>query len=705
MDTPAPHQASARPGHLLEGRYRVGAMIARGGMSTVYRGVDQRLDRPVAIKIMDPAHATDPAFLGRFEREARLAAGVHHRGVVQVFDQGREGELVYLVMELVDGGTLRELLRERGPLPVPVVIGILEPLLAALGAAHDAGLVHRDVKPENVLINSRGEVKVADFGLVRAVSSATFATGDVILGTVAYLSPEQVSTGASDPRSDVYAAGIVAWEMLTGHPPYSGDNPIGVAYQHVHSDVPPVGEINADVPVELEDLLLAATRREPDARPRDAGQFLSALRSVRAHLGIELPRLPVPAVQRATEQPAAVGPGGTRMVPAEGPATAHLPDASARPTDAVTAPATRRPTRGRGFRRWLIAIIVLLLLGTAAAIGGWWLGSGRWATMPVTVGLDRVDAESVVRSAGLIPAVRTAPDDGVRSGLVATSDPQAGTRQLRGSEVSLVVSTGRPKVPQIAPGTSVVEASAAIRQVGLKTAAAAPAEYDDTVPTGTVLRTDPAGGTPLALGSGVTLIRSAGPQPVEIPPVADKSVEDATNALLAAGLQVGPEIKRFDTYHDPGTVLGTDPPAGTSTGRGGTASLVIADSLTVPATSGLDEQAARDLLTGEGFEVTLGDAVYDPAVDGGLVSGTAPAVGTRIDPAAPAITLHLSNSVTVPEVTGRSLDEASEQLRALGLDVTVSAVIGAGFASVIDQSPEAGTRVEPGRQIALGVFP
>src|ERR1700712_374775 len=264
-------------------------------MSTVYRGPDLRLDRPVAIKVMAPSFAADPSFLTRFEREARLAAGLAHRGVVGVYDQGRDGDVVFLAMELVDGGTLRDLIRQSGGgLSVAVTMSILESLLAALSAAHEAGLVHRDVKPENVLISSKGEVKVADFGLVRAVTSSTMATGNVILGTVAYLSPEQVSTGASDPRSDVYSTGIVAYEMLTGTPPFVGDNPISVAYQHVHADVPPVTDRAPGVPVELDDLILAAPRRDPMARPRDASAFLSALLSIRARLGLARAVVPVP---------------------------------------------------------------------------------------------------------------------------------------------------------------------------------------------------------------------------------------------------------------------------------------------------------------------------------------------------------------------------------------------------------------------------
>ena len=254
---------------------------------------------------MSQQYVSDQAFLARFEREARIAAGLGHPGVVAVYDYGRDGEHVFLVMELVDGGTLRDLLRESAPLSVPVTFSILEPLLAALGTAHAAGLVHRDIKPENVLISAKGEVKIADFGLVRAVTSQTMATGDVILGTVAYLSPEQVATGAADARSDVYAAGIVTWEMLTGRVPFAGDNAMSVAYQHVHHDVPPVSVGAPGVPEALEDLILAATSREPADRPRDAAAFLSAAVGIRARLGLR--RVPVPVPHRQPYEP----PGGS----------------------------------------------------------------------------------------------------------------------------------------------------------------------------------------------------------------------------------------------------------------------------------------------------------------------------------------------------------------------------------------------------------
>ncbi len=277
-------------GGLLEQRYRVDSVLARGGMSTVYRGRDTRLDRDVAVKVMDPHLTADPAFVARFEREARAAAQLHHPAVVSVHDQGVDGDQVYLVMELIDGGNLRDLLNQRGKLPPAIALSVLGPVLSALGAAHRAGLVHRDVKPENVLIGVGGQVKVADFGLARAIAETGVTSDSEILGTVAYLSPEQVETGAADARSDVYAAGIVLYEMLAGQAPYRGDTAISVAYQHVNSDVPSIPEI----PLALDTLVRKATRRDPSLRPANAEAFLAELERVGAELGLTPQAVPVP---------------------------------------------------------------------------------------------------------------------------------------------------------------------------------------------------------------------------------------------------------------------------------------------------------------------------------------------------------------------------------------------------------------------------
>ncbi len=711
-------------GTVLDGRYRVGAVIARGGMSTVYRGTDLRLDRPVAIKVMSPQYVTDPAFLTRFQREARIAAGLGHPGVVGVYDQGRDGEHVFLVMELVDGGTLRDLLREYGPLSVPVTLSVLEPLLAALGTAHAAGLVHRDIKPENVLISSKGEVKVADFGLVRAVTSQTMATGDVILGTVAYLSPEQVSTGAADTRSDVYAAGIVAWEMLTGRPPYTGDNPMSVAYQHVHSDIAPVSTGAPGVPEALEDLILAATRRDPLARPRDASAFLSALVGVRARLGLR--RVPVPVPHR--EQPArtggatvaarGAGPAGRPVAPAQGErstaggvagptGTRAVPQARA-VTTAAPAPELRTPAEARWRRRWyrrLIVLVVLLLLAAAAAVGGWWLGSGRFAYAPVTVGLSRQAAESQVRSVGLVPRVREASDNVAVPGTVARTDPSPGTRLLRGSPVDLVVSTGRPVVPMISAGASPAQAAVVLRGSQLRTAAAALDIYDETVPIGMVIRTDPAAGQRVPINAVVKLVRSKGPRPIPVPTVAGKSVEDARNKLVVDGFRVAAQTREiFDATVEPGSVTGTEPAAGLVRPKGSQVTVLVAVSLTVPDVRGRSSQDADAQLAALGFTATVGSSEFDADVDSGAVIRTEPASGSRVDPLESDVTLVVSNAIQVPDLTDYSVSDAGRIASGLGLTLEVRSLFGTPFAPVVSQDPEPGSRVAPGSTVVVGAF-
>ncbi len=690
-------------GTVLEGRYRVGALIARGGMSTVYRGVDIRLDRAVAIKVMSPQYVADAAFLTRFEREARLAASLGHPGVVAVYDQGRDGDLVYLVMELIDGGTLRDLLREQRSLSVPVTMSVLEPLLAALGAAHAAGLVHRDVKPENVLISAHGEVKIADFGLVRAVTSQTVATGDVILGTVAYLSPEQVATGAADARSDVYATGIMAYEMLTGAPPFAGDTPMSVAYRHVHSDVPHPAARALGTPEALDELIVAATRRDPGARPRDASAFLAALVGVRSQLGLS--RVPVPVPHRrpamAAAAPAVVrsAPSGTRVFEAGTP----LPPADPPPPQARTQPAPP-PSRPSSRRRWLIAILVILLLGITAAAGGWWLG-GRWAAAPVSVGLNQAQAEAMVRDAGLVPRVSTEYQNTVPRGVVASSDPAAGSRLLRGSEVDLLVSSGRPEVPKIAPGTAAASAKAAVLAANLTVVVAPSPAFDDTVPAGAVLRTTPAAGTPLPVGASVTLVLSGGPAPLTVPDVAGKSAEDAENKLVVAGFTLGPRLPTFDPQAQSGSVLGSTPAAGTTAVKGSEVRIRVADALTVPDVRGVATDDAVATMAEAGFTVTVGSPAFDADIDAGDILRTDPGPGTLVDPNDAKIFLVPSNAVTVPDVTDGTVQQASDKLAALGLAVSVGALFGAPDAAVWDQTPGAGGRVEPGGTVSISAFP
>jgi serine/threonine protein kinase, bacterial len=281
-------------GSVLDGRYRVDAPIATGGMSTVYRGLDIRLDRPVALKVMESRFAGDQQFLTRFQREARAVARLKDPGLVAVYDQGIDGQHPFLVMELIEGGTLRELLRERGPMPPHAVAAVLDPVLGGLAVAHRAGLVHRDVKPENVLISDDGEVKIADFGLVRAVAEAQITSTSVILGTAAYLSPEQVGTGSAGPRSDVYAVGILTYELLTGVTPFTGDTALAVAYRRMDHDVPLPSTVITGVPRQFDDFVRCATARDPADRYADAQEMVADLDAIIDQLGLPDFRVPAP---------------------------------------------------------------------------------------------------------------------------------------------------------------------------------------------------------------------------------------------------------------------------------------------------------------------------------------------------------------------------------------------------------------------------
>jgi serine/threonine-protein kinase len=327
-------QSDPLVGIVLDGRYRLDTLIATGGMSAVYRGLDLRLDRPVACKVMDSRYAGDQQFLTRFQREARAVARLKDPGLVAVYDQGIDGQHPFLVMELVEGGTLRELLRERGPMPPHAVAAVLGPVLGGLAVAHRAGLVHRDIKPENVLISDDGDVKIADFGLVRAVAEAKITSTSVILGTAAYLSPEQVATGDAGPRSDVYAVGVLAYELLTGATPFTGDSALAVAYQRMDNDVAPPGTVIAGVPSQFDELVLRSTARDPARRYADATDMRAELDAIVDELGLPDFRVPAPR-NSAQHQSAALHRSQVHA----------RTDTTARQPAAAVAPAPRQRTR------------------------------------------------------------------------------------------------------------------------------------------------------------------------------------------------------------------------------------------------------------------------------------------------------------------------------------------------------------------------
>lgn len=688
-------------GVLLDGRYRIDSTIAHGGMSTVYRGIDLRLDRPIAIKVMDPRFANDPAFLSRFELEARSVARLSHAGLVAVYDQGSDDGHVFLVMDLIEGGTLRDLLRERGALSVPVAFSVLEPVLAALATAHRAGLVHRDVKPENILVAHDGAVKIADFGLVRALAEAGVTAGSMILGTAAYLSPEQVSAGSSDARSDVYSAGVLLYEMLTGAPPYSGDTALAVAYQHVNTDTTAPSRHVPNLPPELDDLVLRATRRDPGARFRDAGEMLAEVQELRRWLHVVPVRVPTPhrpAEHRSPDAPT-IAVNHTRAM-----ATELFTPGSTQQPEQPPVESDFQAQRRRARRSVAVWIVVVLLLASAVGVGGWWLGSGRFTAVPRLTGLPRSTAEQLLSEAHLQGVQLDGYDDTAPPAQVLAAEPVAGSKVTRGSTVKLTVSLGRPIVPPIAAGTP---ASAVQQQLSAMTLQpkGTSGAYNDTVPEGTLLTLVPPAGTVVDVGTAVQVTLSLGPVPVPVPDVLGRTVADATAALDSVGLKVGATSEVSSRTVAGGSVAATDPQPGATARRGSPVTLQVSNALTVPELSGSAPEKAIADLTAAGFAPTTGAAVFDARVDAGAVAGTVPAAGTLVDPANPQVQVVVSTAVTVPNLRGQTVAAARSQLAARGLQTTVRQLVPYDGSVVIGQDAEPGTRVPPGSAVVITALP
>ncbi|MFE1518422.1 Stk1 family PASTA domain-containing Ser/Thr kinase [[Kitasatospora] papulosa] len=614
-------------GQLLDGRYRVDARIAVGGMATVYRAVDTRLDRVLALKVMHPALATDAAFVERFIREAKSVARLAHPNVVGVFDQGAQGAYVYLAMEYVAGCTLRDVLRERGALQPRAALDILEPVLAALGAAHLAGFVHRDMKPENVLIGDDGRVKVADFGLVRAVGTATDTTGS-LLGTVSYLAPEQIEQGTADTRSDVYACGVVLYEMLTGGKPHGGDTAAQVIYQHLNEDVPAPSGAVPGLAAGLDELVAAATARNPDLRPSDAVALLAASRVIREALTEEqLDAMPPQALAEthdAAEDRTSVIP---RVIPA-GQGTAHHTSRLEMPRTALPEPGLGRrvPLAFRGRRGVLTAVVtVLLVLGAGAGV--WYINSGQFNRVPALLGKTQSAAEERLADEGLdLKGVERAYSDTVRRGTVISSDPGSGER-IRGNDaVKLVISRGPEtvKVPDV-EGLALADARRELKKWGLAPGMAT-REFSEEIDRGKVIRTDPRAGTERHTDSAVALVVSKG-SPVDVPDVTGLSVDDATAALDEAGLKAEVLPERVNSAEAQGEIARQTPGSGAEAAEGDTVELTVSKGprmLQVPDVTGKDVDEARSTLEDAGFEVkvdrpflSFSDTVGSQSVEGG----------------------------------------------------------------------------------------
>ena len=641
-------------GQLLDGRYRVDARIAVGGMATVYRALDTRLDRVLALKVMHPALAADGSFVERFIREAKSVARLAHPNVVQVFDQGTDGSYVYLAMEYVAGCTLRDVLRERGALQPRAALDILEPVLAALGAAHRAGFVHRDMKPENVLIGDDGRVKVADFGLVRAVDTVTNTTG-AVLGTVSYLAPEQIEHGTADARVDVYACGIVLYEMLTGDKPHSGDSPAQVFYQHLHADVPPPSAAVPGLAYQLDELVTSATARNPAVRPYDAVALLGQVLEARAGLSAEqLDAVPPQALATGHHN----AEDRTSVIPRSLSVPRPLPvNEPAEYGDAAVLNPTSRFERTSRFasepgppsrrapgssRRGMLAIVTALLLVLGVGAGVWYINSGQFTKVPAVLAMTETTAKDRLEAAGLdLGEVEHAYSDTVERGTVISSDPDVGARIRDNDSVNLTISDGPEtvKVPDL-QGSTLAKAKAALKDGGLA-AGLVTREFSDDVPNGSVISTDPEAGTERHAGSAIAITVSKG-SPVEVADVTGASVEDATAELEEAGLKVKIASAQVNSEFDKGLVAEQSPGAGNEAAEGDTVTLTISkgpEMIEVPDVVGDSVDDAKQTLEDAGFQVDedrgllnlFGNTVKSQSVDGGDTAPKGSTITIEID--------------------------------------------------------------------------
>ena len=589
-------------GRLIRGRYQIEKLVARGGMATVYLAEDNRLDRKVAIKVIHPHLANDQLFREKFVREAKIAAKLSHPNLVNVFDQAEDGDVVFLAMEYVSGITLRDALDKFGAISAERALDVFEPIIAALAAAHSAGVLHRDLKPENVLISDDGKVKLSDFGLARPISAQT-QTGGVV-GTVAYLSPELVSRGVADARSDVYAAGIMLFELLTGEQPFRGEQAVQVAMQHANSEVPPPSSLNSSVPELLDEIVLWATAKLAQNRPSDAMELHKIL--VRAKADLKNPKKSSDLTQKLRET-SILRINSVEPNPLD--QTQLLNDVLADNTNQTIAlnfeAQESAPERGGVFHahriiKLLVASALVVLLGLGA---GWWFssGPGGFDVMPDLANRSQVDAERLVQSLGATVVVVTESSKTVSSGLVISSEPSSGTLYW-GGPITLKVSSG-PKMVNVAnlEGKTLVEATALILQSGFVLGEVS--SWFSTAPIGTVYAHSGGGSTKVPEGSAIDLEISLG----SIPLVANLDQETAVNVVQVAGLKVKSIITEFSETVAKGQAIALIPLA-EPLGKGGEVNLVVSkgsDIVTMPRVVGETIRASKTLLESLGLVVVV----------------------------------------------------------------------------------------------------
>jgi len=585
-------------GKVLEDRYSVDELIARGGMATVYRGTDLRLGRTVALKVLGGVLVNDPDFVERFTQEARATAALTHPNVVAVHDQGISDSFPFLVMEFVQGRTIREIMAQSGPFTSAHALEIISAVLAGLSSAHDAGFVHRDIKPENVLITNDGHIKVTDFGLARVISDTPVSdsTGAVLLGTMAYLSPEQVQQLAVDQRSDVYSCGILLYEMVTGLVPFTGTSPLDVAYQHVNSNVSAPSAIQPDVPPAVDHLVLAATRKSPAERIQSAREFRDGV--IRA----------ISAVPRAEALTTALPLQSTQVIPtpARGAhrATGAVP--LQKPNPGIGPSGVHRDNSTKSKSRKLAPL--LLVLAFFVGGGAWYQFTGSFEVVPPVSSLTVDEATVILAPLELGVEVVEEFSEDVPAGTVIRTDPASGENARKGSPVTLFVSKGQERylIPSDLAGKDPNDATSVLEALTLVISGKNEV-FDEVIPAGKVVSTDPVGGTSVKRETPVTILVSKGPAPVEVPPIIGTLITDATTTLGPLGLTTETIREDFDDSVA-GTILSTDPIPGTTVPKGTVIKVVLSKGpvlVDVPNVVGMDVATATTTLQSAGFQVKV----------------------------------------------------------------------------------------------------
>jgi serine/threonine-protein kinase len=594
-------------GELIDGRYQLLRQVANGGMASIYEAIDTRLDRKVAVKIMHSHLAQDEAFVSRFIKEAKAAAALSHPNIVAVQDQGWNQSgvpAVFLVMELIEGHTLREYLNERGRFEIKDAINYLTPILSALAAAHALGIVHRDIKPENILISKEGRIKIADFGLARGelIGSTMTAESSVILGSVSYLSPEQVQRGIADSRSDVYAAGIVAYEMLTGEKPFSAESPIQIAYMHVNEEIPRLHSKRKEISKDLDDLIASATAKNPDERPRTAGEFLDKLQQIQIDLdprknqmdlGLDLPVEPIREKVRKKVK---------EDIPVQAPEPVVETTKEIRRKEEKKQRASKRVRRNRK---------VALILAVALGVGGWWtlVGPGSRVVVPSIVGGTFDEAVNVISPLGLTAVVvENRFDEEIPKSKIIESIPAGGGKVDAGGTVKLIVSKGpeRYSVP-MTTGLTPEAAQAALKKFPLLVGKINEV-FNSEIPKGFVISTSPASGASVKRDTTINLLVSKGIEQVALVSYLGKSGEQALNELTEAGFTVEAGYAFNETVPEL-AVISQNPPGGTTADKGSKVTILISKgprNTVIPKTIiTMEAKAAQQMLEALGLKVKV----------------------------------------------------------------------------------------------------